>query len=250
MPSSRDVVDEACSRLKYTPGQLPTMVVRKNFNKLLYDLFLETLVVLEEFERQVDAGKILPAFVEGRKVDIKAEYEAMEQAGSSLSSFEQAVTRLVQRWHEPLRGVFLSIRQSRMTRGGKDFELEVEKLLDLAGIPFIVQTKRERSDFILPTYELLQNDRPKAVLVSAKRTLRERWQQVVDELARVGCPNTYLATADDNISNEKVAEIRARNIYLVVWDDYKASKFPKHPAVRSYSEFIELIVGHFLPQWP
>jgi hypothetical protein len=131
----------------------------------------------------------------------------------------------------------------------EDFEYQIQILLELAQIPHEVQSRRERADFILPSTELLDKDRPKAVLLSAKRTLRERWQEVVDELQRVGCPNTYLATTDESFTKNVVAEIKKRNIYLVVWDHVSAEKFPQEPAVIGYSKFIHDLTQHFLPRW-
>jgi len=72
---------------------------------------------------------------------------------------------------------------------------------------------------------------------------------VVDELQRVGCPNTYLATTDESLTANVVAEIKQRNIYLVVWDHVSADKFPQEPAVIGYSKFVRDLTEHFLPQW-
>lgn len=250
MPSSLSVVQETCRRLGYLPGALDVNQVRTGFDGLLRKLFEETLVVLEECERQVDAGEILPEFVRLQQADIERERLNMRNEGDDTAAFQSAIVRLLQSWHRTLRGVFLSISQSRKQRGGKDFEYQIQVLLELALIPHEVQSRRERADFILPSAELLQRDRPKAVLLSAKRTLRERWQEVVDELQRVGCPNTYLATADDSFTKNVVAEIRQRNIYLVVWDEVANGKFADEHAVIGYSKFIRDLTDHFLPQWP
>jgi hypothetical protein len=173
----------------------------------------------------------------------------MRREGDDAAAFESAIVRLLKEWHETLRGLFLSISQSRKQRGGKDFEYQIQLLLELSQIPHEVQSRRERADFILPSAGLLRANRPRAVLLSAKRTLRERWQEVVDELQRVGCPNTYLATTDEAVTGNVVAEIHSRNIYLVVWDEVKASRFRGSNGVISYSAFVEDLTTHFLPRW-
>ena len=250
MPSSLAVVDETCRRLGYLPGSATAEDVRKGFNSMLRRLFDETLNVLEEHERRIDGGQILPEFVQLQRADIERERQEMRREGDDESALQAAVTRLLGNWRETLRGIFLSISQSRKQRGGKDFEYQIQRLLELAQIPHEVQPRRERADFILPSSDLLQRDRPKAVLLSAKRTLRERWQEVVDELQRVGCPNTYLATTDESFTQNVVGEIGKRNIYLVVWDEVKQRKFAGVAAVVGYSKFIADLTGHFLPQWP
>jgi len=249
MPSSRTVVDETCQRLGLVPDRLTAQDVRERFNPLLQSLFQETLNTLEEYERQVDAGQVFPELVGMLGEDIEREREQMRREGDDTTAFQGAIIRLLRGWHETLRGLFLTVSQSRKTRGGKDFEYQIQVLLELAQIPHEVQSKRERADFILPSVDLLDHDRPRAVLLSAKRTLRERWQEVVDELQRVNCPNTYLATTDEGLSKNVVAEIKRRNIYLVVWDHVAAGKFPDEPTVVGYSRFVADISSHFLPRW-
>ncbi|HID61850.1 MAG TPA: hypothetical protein EYP49_03770 [Anaerolineae bacterium] len=93
-------------------------------------------------------------------------------------------------------------------------------------------------------------DRNLAIVLSAKRTLRERWQEVVDELQRMNSPNVYLATTDESISLKKQREIAQRNIYLVVWDEVKQASFPDDSLVVGYSEFVNRILTHFEARWP
>jgi len=249
MPSSRDVVDETFERLGYSHGRITAEEARRNFDSLLRRFFDETLKVLEEHEQQVDAGMVLPKFVSAHQNDIERAREDMRRGGDDTIALQDTVVRLLQGWHETLRGLFLSISQSRKTRGGKDFEYQLQALLELAKIPHEVQAQKYRSDFILPSAQLLDTEKPKAVLLTAKRTLRERWQEVVDELEKVKCPNTYLATADDKITSNVVGEISKRNIYLVVWDSVNFDKFPDEPMVLGYSKFISVLTQHFLPQW-
>jgi hypothetical protein len=249
MPPSLTVVREACRRLDCLPNRRSSEEVRSQFNSLLRALFDETLVVLEEFEADIDGRQVLQELVVLGRSDVQSERDQMRVDGDDAQALEGAVARLLRRWHRVLRGVFLSVSQSRKQRGGKDFEYQIQVLLELAEIPHQVQSKRERADFILPSSELLETDRPRAVLLSAKRTLRERWQEVVDELQRVNCPNTYLATADEEFTSSVANEIKKRNIYLVTWDDVKKERFANDPGVVSYSKFMQDICTHFLPQW-
>ena len=83
------------------------------------------------------------------------------------------------------------------------------------------------------------------MLLSAKRTLRERWQQVVDELHKMNCPNVFLATTDAHISASKVRDISQRNIKLVVFDSVKAAKFADEPMIVTFSHLATGVI----PQW-
>ena len=119
MPSSRQIVEETLNRLNYNLED--PRFVRKHFDKLLREVFQRTLHVLEEHEEEVDR-------------------EVLKQAGFQINSQQ----------YKLLREYFLSVSQSRKQRGGKDFELQVQTLLERAAIPFEAQPRKERVDLILP----------------------------------------------------------------------------------------------------
>lgn len=54
-----------------------------------------------------------------------------------------------------------------------------------------------------------------------KTTLRERWQEVVEEVTRSNIPTIHLLTVDDDISQNKVEQMAEHNIVLVVLNDVK-----------------------------
>jgi len=249
MPSSAEVVREACARLGYSAANVALDDARQSFDARLRKLFEETLVVLEDYEQKIDAGLILPELVSGHRPDIEAEYRQLQRADNGPDAFQEAVTRLLRGWHTILRGLFLSVSQSRKQRGGKDFEYQIRTLLELAGIPYEAQSRRERADFLLPSSAMLQTEHHKAVLLSVKRTLRERWQQIVRELQDINCPSTYLATAEDTVASSVVEAIAGRNIQVVVWEEVKRVQFPSTPMVVGYNQFIERVTGFFMPQW-
>jgi hypothetical protein len=216
IPSSRQIVEETLNRLNYNLED--PRFVRKHFNKLLREVFQRTLHVLEEYEEEVDR-------------------EVLKRAGFQINSQQ----------YKLLREYFLSVSQSRKQRGGKDFELQFQTLLERAAIPFEAQPRKERVDLILPNHTLWGRDRARAVLLSLKRTLRERWRQVADELQTLRCPNTYLVTAEESLSENVVREIFQRNIYLVVWDKVKED-YGNH-RVFGFSELMKRLSQIHLPQW-
>lgn len=216
MPSSRQVVEETIRRLHF--DRTDPEFVRRHFNQLLREVFERTLDVLEEYEEQVD-----------------------------IAVLKQAGFKLTPQRYRLLREYFLSVSQSRKQRGGKDFELQVQALLERANIPFEAQPREERVDLILPNRQLWERDRARAVLLSLKRTLRERWRQVADELQMLRCPNTYLVTAEESLTESVVQEIFRRNIYIVVWNEVKES-YGNHK-VFGFSDLMKRLSEIHLPQW-
>ena len=63
--------------------------------------------------------------------------------------------------------------------------------------------------------------RDRVIVGTMKTTLRERWQQVEEERARLNLPSIYLLTADEDISANKAETIDQHNIKLVVYEEVK-----------------------------
>ena len=78
------------------------------------------------------------------------------------------------------------------------------------------------------------------MVISIKRTLRERWRQVVGELSSTNAGKIYILTADEDISYAKVKEMKTHNVNLVVWDEYKEEKFQDYHSVIGFSSFINI----------
>jgi hypothetical protein len=72
---------------------------------------------------------------------------------------------------------------------------------------------------------------------TAKRTLRERWREVVEELYDMRSPNIFLITADYDVSKGHVEAICNQNrLHLVVWEEVK-KKYKNDPLVLSYNQW-------------
>ena len=245
IPASADIVAETFTRLGYTHEDFTSEQVRQQFNRMLATVFRETLVTLENYERPAYSRHAVRELTEIRGQDLDTAYSKMQSLGGNREGFSLAVQDLMETWYYHLRQLFLSVSQSRKVRGGRDFELQLEHLFRLAGFPYEAQQRESRIDILLPDYAHYRNDRTQCLIVSAKRTLRERWQQVVDELHKMNCPNVYLATTDASISLQKDGEIAARNIKLVVFDEVKQRKFAQTNTGIGFSH----LAGSVIPQW-
>jgi hypothetical protein len=233
LPPSKQIVQETFDRLGYTPETLEPEDVLLNFNKILRVIWEETLVTLERHEESSYAEGIPNALMREFPEDVDKAEKVSKERG-----FKAGVLTLFQSWYPYLRMTFLSVGQSRKTRGGKDFELQIEALLDLARIPYTKQERHNRTDLILPNVDSFLQNRNITMVVSIKRTLRERWAEVAEELFNLRSPNVYLFTADENVSENHVTRIcNDYNIHLVVWDDIKEKKFSDRNLVLSYTEW-------------
>ena len=148
----------------------------------------------------------------------------------------------------------LSNTQSRRSRAGKIFEAIIYYLYEHFNYSFNSQAKvgkRAFSDLglgkvvdsILPSVEAFKNFRNKTIVGSMKTTLRERWQEVLEEIDRSNLPNIYLLTCDTDISTSKITQMSQHNIVLVVLNSVKSKLENFHNVITFESYF-----AHEIPQ--
>lgn len=148
----------------------------------------------------------------------------------------------------------LSNTQSRRSRAGKTFEGIIYFLYEYFGYTFNSQAQVGRKvfsnlglgkivDSILPSVEAFTERRDKTIIGSMKTTLRERWQEVVEEVSRSNIPNIYLLTVDDDISENKATQMGNHNIVLVVLNEVKKQEHlkSKRSIITFESYFLEEI---------
>ncbi|MGX3065828.1 type II restriction endonuclease, partial [Ursidibacter arcticus] len=149
----------------------------------------------------------------------------------------------------------LSNTQSRRSRAGKTFEGIIYFLYEYFGYSFNSQAQIGRKvfsnlglgkivDSVLPGVEAFNERRDKTIIGSMKTTLRERWQEVVEEVSRSNIPNIYLLTVDDDISENKAIQMGNHNIVLVVLNTIKSQEHLKQK--RSIIDF----ESYFLEEIP
>ena len=107
---------------------------------------------------------------------------------------EKTVQAVVSAFPEILE-LFKSLRGARASRMGTAFELHIERIFEDSTISFQAQPKigNRKPDFLLPSLLRYEQDPESAVILTAKSTLRERWQQILNEGAGA---QLYLATLD------------------------------------------------------
>ncbi len=109
----------------------------------------------------------------------------------------------------------LSLSQARKSRAGKTFEKILYNFFNKLSIPFSFQPEVDgRPDFIIPGIDDYHNTPQDCLVITAKRTVRERWRQVATEGARGY--RFMLATIDDKISKNALNKMRENQITLVI----------------------------------
>ncbi len=154
----------------------------------------------------------------------------------------------------------LSTTQSRRSRAGTTFEHLIEAFFEILEYPFGTQEHLgqeqfnslglgKKVDLIVPSALAYSQNRAKCAVVTMKTTLRERWQEVVDELSRTNVPHIYLLTLDRGVTKNVVNTMREHNITLVVYEDVKVKKFSDVMTVMTLQKFFAVEVPAILRNW-
>ena len=245
MPGSDRIVKEAFQELNYDSSHVTPADARLRFNEVLSFAFAHTLTVLERYENKAYSEGIAQALLE-----LRSELVDQADAINAEQGFEPAAKALLAGLYLELRESFLSVSQSRKTRGGKDFELSFAQTLTLAGFTYQMQEIKTRADFILPSNSAFQQNRTLCAVASLKRTLRERWTEVAAELVMLHMPNVFLVTADHDVKPGTVKGICDDNpLHLVVWDAVKEKQYKDHPRVLSFTQFANERLPNLQSMW-
>lgn len=164
----------------------------------------------------------------------------------------EAVTWFVETFPEEIYSLTLSNTQSRRSRAGKEFEAIIELILIGANIPldsqgnigkkvFVDKGLGKLVDIVSPGAIEYNLNKRNTVLISAKTTLRERWQEVPEEMGRTGAREMFLATLDETVTSEVIQALDEGNIQLVTTKSIKEKYYSSKANVLSFEELLNIL---------
>jgi EcoRII C terminal len=155
----------------------------------------------------------------------------------------------------------LSNTQSRRSRAGKSFEAIIYKIYESLGYEYDSQSKVGRKTFdslglgkkvdsILPNVKCYAERRNKTIIGTMKTSLRERWQEVAEEIERTKIPEIHLLTADESIPKSKAQEMANHNIIVVTYEWVANSPTLKSMKnIISFEEYLFEEIPNILKFW-
>lgn len=229
----KDIVSEATQNLTnrygYTPNEL-----KANFDWLLGELEKEAYSLYQEYERKY-VSEVLEVFVS--LLISKGEIRNLGEVGSALSANFSLLDKF-----------FLSLTQGRRSRAGSAFESFHNNFFRQLGYPFSEQPViNGKPDFVLPSKKHYLKNAPDCIVFTAKRTLRERWKQVVTEGTR--SLGFYLATIDESISEGQLAEMLKNKIVVVCPQEIKSRNYGSVVNVVSFQNFFRDHLDPAMERW-
>lgn len=206
--------------------------LKDNFSELVSDIQLTAYYAYLNAERQA-CGHVLGEL-------FASEITTLNEADIELAITNRFFT---------LDRFFLSLTQSRRTRAGATFEAVVSvlfKALDYAhsSQPDIGDS---RPDFVLPSIEHYRNYATDCFIFTCKRTLRERWRQVVTE--GMAGQAVFLATIDERLSKPELGRMKAQNVIVVVPRELKSKLYFDALNVISFEDFFDHHLDPAINRW-
>ncbi len=261
IPTGKRLADQAWEQV-FQNIELTVDNVTQNFNDYLCKLVdIEYQLYLECEERCITQGISELLLNPGIGVDFPTVRNLVENVlrilqGTRLNDLEKFAA-VWGKMHLLSQHVEQSFAQSRKSRAGGSPEYHLQRLMENAGYAGEFETQRTlngKVDFLLPSYETWERDRERCIIVSIKRSLRERYKQVFEELSIAQGPVYLFATetyeeAEKDITRSKVERLNGENVYLVVRDEIKNMRFSEDVNVIGFTAFIGEELPNHRARW-
>lgn len=227
------ITEEAVKNI-VTSLNLTTDQIKDNFDSIFSDIEKEAYRLYLKYE-EIYGREVFSALIEYlyQTKRVKNVSEFKETLGEYFYSFDR---------------FFLSLSQSRRSRSGKTFESITNSLFKALNYPFDEQVViNGKPDFLMPSEKHYRKDPPDCIIFTTKRTLRERWRQIVTEGTRgLGF---YLATIDEKISSIQLEEMLNHRIYVVCPQSLKDKCYNDAVNVLSFRQFFKDRLDPAIKRW-
>lgn len=224
------------------------------WEEFLKDEVIFNAAVMKDLYKILDTPRTL--------LDILIENNIAGKSGEDLKdSVKDLCGEYAGRVFPYLYALSLSNTNSRRSRAGKTFEAIIYKIYDLLGYRFDSQNRLGRKifndvglgkkvDSVLPGINEFNRRRNKTIIGTMKTSLRERWQEVAEEIERTKIPEIHLLTVDEDISVSKATEMGNHNIVIVAFSWVAESEKLKNAKnIVSFEEYFFEEIPGILEYW-
>lgn len=226
IPNTSEIIHEAMKQIRRDdPRMLKPAFVRNQFSDALESVFNVTYERYKGYEKDA---------IDSLAESLLSGWSSSISRREALGMFRTAVTEAIK--------MEKSLSQSRSSRAGTSFEIIVQELLSIIGIPSERVTRGDkkaglnRIDLVIPDRKTAVTSPDRAHFLSLKTSLRERWREVVEEQTQ-GQRTHLLTILQNEVLTDRVAQnIVEHGIFLYVPDRIKNDRFADEPRIRKLSD--------------
>lgn len=260
--TSQEIVEFALSQNQEYLKQIKAKKVSKCISELREIVWQEYLldevnfnaILMRDLHKLLETPKEILEVLLNKNITDKKGEELIETVKEICGEYAGRVFPYIYR-------LSLSNTQSRRSRAGKSFEAIIYKIYENLGYEYDSQSKVGRKTFdtlglgkkvdsILPNIKCYAERRNKTIIGTMKTSLRERWQEVAEEIERTKIPEIHLLTADESIPKSKAQEMANHNIIVVTYEWVANSDTLKSMKnIISFEEYLFEEIPNILKFW-
>ncbi|MFN7181711.1 MAG: type II restriction endonuclease [Planctomycetota bacterium] len=233
IPSLEYILDETWNHL-----ELQKSFVKNNFGKVLVTFDTEATKMFRYYERKA-LVKLAKAWLSLQKEGVKKKFEEI-LAQNGWDKFIEKASQVFVEFGILVQNLEKNLGNMRKARGGKTFEKVLLRLLEFIDVKGEIPMGKAREelrriDIVIPSIKIATTTPDRAIFLTCKRTLRERWKQEVPQ-ARLN-QRIYLLTIDESLSESKANEINQKGLIAFVRDELtKTQALQKMPWIRKLAD--------------
>jgi hypothetical protein len=233
IPSVDYILDRTWDQLK-----LKKSFVKNKFGEVLVIFDTKATEIFKDYERK-SLEKLAKSWLDIQKEGVRKKFKKI-LAQKGWNKFIEKASQVFVEFGILVQNLEKDLGNMRKARGGKTFEKVVLKLLEFIDIKAEVPKGKSREelrriDIVIPSIEIATKTPDRAIFLTCKRTLRERWKQEVPQ-ARLN-QRIYLLTIDESLSESKANEINQKGLIAFVKDGIaKSPSLQKMPWIRRLTD--------------
>ncbi len=233
LTESQIIIEEAVNAIYERYNNDPNLI-KENYDEIVS--FGEDYAYKSYLHHEQEYGKrVISSFIDELIED--GEISGVDDVSQVLASY-----------FKPFDRFYLSLSQSRRSRAGNTFEKIHNTLFQRLSYPFSYkQVINGEPDFVMPSVEHFFENPVDCIIFTSKRTLRERWRQIISEGARGA--HFFLATIDDSISTNQLQEMRNNRVNIVCPQSIKDDKYQTEGNVFSFAQFFQDHLDPAVTRW-
>jgi hypothetical protein len=217
IPKVDFILEKAWKKLGFNSN-----AIRRNFSKSLVEMDVEATNIFRGYEKQA-LLELAEGWLRRQKEDVRKKLEKIV-AQKGWDDFVREASRVFVEFGALVQTLEKDLGNMRKARGGKTFEKVILRVLDFIGVKAEVprggaKDMLRRIDLVVPSVEIALRTPDRAIFLTCKRTLRERWKQEVPQ-AKLN-QRIYLLTIDEELTEDTAKDINEKGFIAFVRDELK-----------------------------